>query len=224
MKAKRNLLALLASKQSSALRSAGFSASGLLSAGFSASDVLSAGFSASALRSAGFSASDVRSAGFSASGLLSAGFSASDVRSAGFSASDVLSAGFSASDVQTLEDSIPLVEKPYSRMLEQIKAGQRIHKQSTFGPDCDPKTNLCKTPMCTAGHLVNMGGELGYALCQKYDFFVAGALIHEKAHPGIPCQDFSGIPQEWAMAYIEEMAEYEETGKLPFQVEPMAQD
>jgi hypothetical protein len=151
--------------------------------------------------------------------LRQGGFSVSELLQGGFSVSELRQGGFSVSEVDAFEETIPLVEKPYSCMLEQIKAGQRIHKQSTFGPDCDPATNLCKTPMCTAGHLVNMGGEKGYALREKYDFFVAGALIHSKAHPDIPHQDFSGIPQEWAMAYIEEMAEYEATGKLPFQVE-----
>jgi hypothetical protein len=147
--------------------------------------------------------------------VLSAGFSASALRSAGFSASDVLSAGFSASDVQALEDSIPLVEKPYSRMLADIQTGNRKHDQSTFGPDADPATNLCKTQMCTAGHLVNMGGAAGYALRERYGFAPAAAMIHSKAHPGWPCQNFGSIKQEWAMAYIEEMAEHEANDTEP---------
>ena len=155
------------------------------------------------------------SAGYSSSALLSACYSALDVRSAGYSASALLSAGYSASDVQALEDSIPLIEKPYSRIWAGIQAQTIKHDQSTFGPNADPKTNLCKTQMCTAGHLVNMGGALGYALKNEYDFPTAAALIHEKAHPGWPCQDFGSIPQEWALAYIEEMAEHEANGTSP---------
>jgi hypothetical protein len=69
--------------------------------------------------------------------------------------------------------------------------------------------------MCTAGHLVNMGGGMGYALKDKYGFSVAAALIHEKAHPGWPCQNFGSIPQDWALAYIEEMAGHEKKGTSP---------
>src|SRR5438876_407577 len=86
-------------------------------------------------------------------------------RSAGYSAAEALgaarSAGYSAAEVEEWQedwDSIPVLIKPYSRMLRDIEAGERIHDQSTFGPDCDPSTNLCKTPMCTAGHLVNQAG------------------------------------------------------------------
>ncbi len=104
----------------------------------------------------------------------------------------------------------PLVLNPYSKMLAQISEGQRHHDQSTFGPDCDPAANLCKTPMCTAGHLVNMAGQSGYELKKKYGWSLAATLIHERAHPGWPCQNFGAINQEWAMAYIEEMAEREE--------------
>ena len=100
-------------------------------------------------------------------------------------------------------------------MLAGINAGKLKHDQSTFGPDSDPKTNLCKTQMCTAGHLVNMGGAAGYALRDAYGFTTAAALIHQKAHPGWPCQDFGIIPQDWAIAYIEEMAEHEKNGTSP---------
>ncbi len=165
--------------------------------------------------SAGYSAADVRSAGYSAAALRSAGYSAADVLSAGYSAADVRSAGYSAADVQAIEDSIPLVENPYSKMLSGIRIGQRQHKQSTFGPDCDPATNLCKTAMCTAGHLVQMGGELGYKLKDQYNFPVAARMIHYKAHPDWPCQDFGSIRQDIALAYIEEMAMHEEAGTSP---------
>ena len=167
------------------------------------------------LRGAGYSASALRSAWYSAIELRGAGYSASDLRSAGYSAIELRGAGYSASELLELEDSIPLVEMPYSRLLSGINAGKLKHDQSNFGPDADPKTNLCKTQMCTAGHLVNMGGNAGYKLLNAYGFIAAATLIHEKAHPGWPCQDFGNIPQEWAIAYIEEMAEHEVNGTSP---------
>jgi hypothetical protein len=194
------------------VRSAGYSASALRSAGYSASDVRSAGYSASDVRSAGYSASDVRSAGYSASAL----------RSAGYSASDVLSAGYSASDVQELFDRVPLVENPYTKILQGIQTRERIFKQSTFGPGHYVREeNICNTAMCTGGHLVNLGGEPGWKLQKEFGFSTAGALIHQKAHPGWPCQDFSSIPDEWALAYIEEMAEHEANGTTPLGAIPV---
>jgi hypothetical protein len=86
------------------------------------------------------------------------------------------------------------------------RAGQILHRQSAFGPDCDPETNLCKTPMCTAGHLVNMAGEIGYELKRKYGWEIAASIIHRKSRPDVPPQNFGGIPQEMAMAYIRERA------------------
>ena len=84
--------------------------------------------------------------------------------------------------------------------------GKRIHNQADFGPDCDPKKNLCKTPMCTAGHLVNMAGKIGYQLKEKYGWIIAATLIHKKSRPDVSPQNFGGIPQKFAMAYIEERA------------------
>ena len=197
----------------SEVRSAGFTASEVRSAGFTDSEVLSAGFTASSLRSAGFTASEVLSAGFTASSLLSAGFTASEVLSAGFTASEVLSAGFKEKDLEEW-NSIPVLDKPYSKLLADIKNKKRIHQQSTFGPEYDPgEENVCGTPMCTAGHLVNMAGKIGYDLRQKYGWATAAALIHFKTHPGQPIQNFSSIPQDWAMAYIEEMAKRENEPK-----------
>ncbi len=69
--------------------------------------------------------------------------------------------------------------------------------------------NICGTPMCTAGHLVNMAGEIGYKLKSKYGWANAAMLIHLKSNPDLPVQNFGSIPQEWALAYIEEMAERE---------------
>lgn len=63
--------------------------------------------------------------------------------------------------------------------------------------------------MCTAGHLVNMAGEMGYKLKDKYGWAFAASMIHEKSCPHLPQQNYGGIPQEWAEAYIEEMARLE---------------
>ena len=143
--------------------------------------------------------------------LLNAGASWSALRNAGASLSDLLNAGASLSALRgdLNEDDIPLVKKPYSRMLAEIKAGERIHKQSTFGPENAPVVHTCGTPMCTGGHLVQMGGKKGWKLKERFGFAGAAALIHAKAHPGWPCQDFGSIPQDWAMAYIETMAKRE---------------
>ena len=167
------------------------------------------------LRAAGYSASEVLDAGYSAIQLRAAGYSASEVRAAGYSASELRAAGYSASEVKELEDSIPLVENPYSQIWDGIKNDGRKHNQCYWGPDDDPQTNLCKTAMCTAGHLVNLGGKAGYALKNEYAFPTAAALIHHKAHPGWPCQDFYTCNQEQALAYIQEMAKHEKEGTNP---------
>jgi|GEM_PF-6600210 len=195
----------------SALLSAGYSASEVRSAGYSASEVRSAGYSASALLSAGYSASEVRSAGYSASEVRSAGYSASEVRSAGFSASEVRSAGFSASEVRELEkliSKLPKEPKPYTRMLVDIKAGKRKHDQSTFGPDNTVELGdrgVCDTPMCTAGHLKQMAGEVGHKIFRLLDgdFAATGRIIHDAWCPGVPRQNYGAIDQKLAMAYIE---------------------
>ncbi len=148
-----------------------------------------------ALRSAGYTARDLRNAGYIASDVLSAGYTASDVRSAGYE--------------MPPDDEIPLVHMPYTRMLADIKSSLRKHDQSTFGPDYDPATNLCGTAMCTAGHIVQMAGPAGYALKNRFGFDVAAFLLFERAHPGWPQQNYGIIPQEWAMAHIEVMAERE---------------
>ena len=102
---------------------------------------------------------------------------------------------------------IPTVKNPYSRMLADIEAGKRCHNQSTFGPnDANPAMNICGTPMCTAGHLVNMAGPDGYALKDRLGYWGAATLIHMKSRPDVPPQNFGNIPQEWALAYIEARA------------------
>ena len=108
-------------------------------------------------------------------------------------------------------DSIPILDKPYTQLLKEIKSKKRLHDQATFGAieDFDCEKNVCETPMCTAGHLVNMAGEVGYELKNNYGWEKAAYLIHKKTHPDFPVQNFGSIPQEWAMAYIEEMVELE---------------
>jgi len=83
--------------------------------------------------------------------------------------------------------------------------------QSTWGniEEWDENLNVCGTPMCTAGHLVNMAGKRGYELKNEFGWGDAATFIHRKAHPDYPVQNFGSIPQAWAIAYIEEMAERE---------------
>ncbi len=46
---------------------------------------------------------------------------------------------------------------------------------------------------------------------KKYnnDFVTTATMLHYKAHPNMPVQDFSAIPQDIALGYIEYMAEIE---------------
>jgi hypothetical protein len=117
--------------------------------------------------------------------------------------------------LEKLDSETPLLTNPYSKIWSGIQQKTIKHDQRTFGPDADPKTNLCKTQMCTAGHLVNMGGALGYKLKNKYGWVAAARLIHDKAHPGWPCQNFGSIAQNLALAYLKEMAAHEEAGTNP---------
>jgi hypothetical protein len=115
-------------------------------------------------------------------------------------------AGFDASGLLALGLDIPKLANPYTQILEDIHAGQREHDQTTFGPDADPGTNLRDTPMCTAGHLINLAGDRGYSLARELGSAIAARLIHEETHPEWPCQSFENIPEDAAFAYIEEMA------------------
>lgn len=112
----------------------------------------------------------------------------------------------------------PVLENPYIHLLADINEKKRIHKQSTWGPEDKPteEKNICNTPMCTAGHLVSMAGAIGWNLKNKYGWRDAATLIHIKAHPDFPTQNFGSIDQSNALAYIEAMAEWEETGVNPF--------
>ncbi|MBX9851858.1 MAG: hypothetical protein K2X86_08875 [Cytophagaceae bacterium] len=94
--------------------------------------------------------------------------------------------------------------------MKNINNKKRTHKQLDWGPEkCPEESNVCSTEMCTAGHLVNMAGSIGYDLKDKYGWEMAATLIHKKSCPDFPIQNFGNIPQEWALAYIEEMAERE---------------
>jgi len=198
------------------LRAAGFSLRVLHAAGARWGDLLAAGASLHDLLADGASWGELHAAEVSWGDLRAAGASWDDLLAAGARLRDLRAAGAVPLKLGGLESSVPIVENPYTRILADIQAGQRLHDQSTFGPECDPATNLCGSAMCTGGHLVNLGGAAGYALKDKYGWATAAALIHEKAHPGWPCQDFGMIPQENALAYIEYMAACESSGIVPF--------
>src|ERR1700734_4499487 len=108
------------------------------------------------------SPSALRASGWTPSDLRAAGWTPSDLRAAGWTPSALRAAGWTPSDLRAAEEEwekIPKLKKPYSRLLKEIESHQRIHDQRDYGPDCDPADNLCGTPMCTAGHLVNMSGD-----------------------------------------------------------------
>ena len=124
---------------------------------------------------------------------------------ANFTQSALIAAGWTPRALPT----VPKLIKPYTTLLAEIRAGQRTHNQSTWGPEKTPPKTVCGTAMCTVGHLVNMAGDAGWTLKKQFGFATAASLIHLEAHPDWPCQDFGSIPQDWAMAYIETMAERE---------------
>ena len=101
---------------------------------------------------------------------------------------------------------IPVVPNLYRRIWDDITANARQLDQSLFGPDSDPGTNLCKTPMCIAGHTVNLAGQAGYDLIGEFGFAIAAKLIHEASCPGVPAPRYDSYPNDWALAYIEEQA------------------
>ena len=106
--------------------------------------------------------------------------------------------------------SIPKVEKLYSKMLAGIRDAKRKLDQSTFGPDEDAGENLCDTPMCIAGHTVNLAGAAGYALKDRFSFEAAARLIHRASCPDTPEPLYGNYPSAWALSYIEEMARLED--------------
>ena len=161
---------------------------------------------------AGYSDADLRDAGYSAAELRAAGYGPAELRAAGYSDAEMRAAGYSDAERDDMLNDVPLIDKPYTRLWADIQAKRRQHQQSTWGPD-EPTSekNICKTPMCTAGHLINMAGEAGWKLKQRYGWAGAAALLHMKAHPDLPPQNFGFIPQDWALAYIETMAAKEAT-------------
>ena len=106
--------------------------------------------------------------------------------------------------------SVPKVEKLYSKMLAGIRDAKRKLDQSTFGPDEDAGENLCDTPMCIAGHTVNLAGAAGYALKDRFSFEAAARLIHRASCPDTPEPLYGNYPSAWALSYIEEMARLED--------------
>ena len=106
-------------------------------------------------------------------------------------------------------EGVPVVKSLYSQIYRDIQSELRSVDQSTFGPDSDPGENLCKTPMCIAGHTVNLAGSDGYALAAKVGFATAAALIHRASCPDAPMPRYDSYPNAWAMAYIEERASTE---------------
>ncbi|MFN0131261.1 MAG: hypothetical protein ACKVW3_01820 [Phycisphaerales bacterium] len=195
--------ALAAGWTPSALRDAGWTPSDMRDAGWTPSDLRAAGWTPSDLRAAGWTPSDLRDAGWTPSDLRDAGWTPSDMRAAGWTPSDLRAAD---PDLARLADALPVLENPYSRLWEDIQAKRRAHDQLQFGPYSDPGENVCGTAMCTAGHLVHMAGEPGYAIVQQYGFMVAATLIAERAHPGWPQQNYGVIRQDLAIAFIEAMA------------------
>jgi len=104
-----------------------------------------------------------------------------------------------------LAKNAPKVENLYSRIAADIASESRKLDQSTFGPE-EPPSNLCKTPMCIAGHTVNMAGEAGYKLAHVFGFDGAARLIHIASRPEVSCPRYDSYPNEWALAYIQERA------------------
>lgn len=195
----------------------------LRAAGCTPNELVAAGCTPSALRAAGWPPNELVAAGFSLSELRAAGYTPNELRAAGWQLSQILAVGWPLSDILLLDSDwsrrnivasdpgIPKLDKPYTRLLEDIKAGRRKFSQSTWGPENSPtpEANLCDTPMCTAGSFVSMAGEEGWKLKQKLGWVVAYVLLHERAHPGLRPQNTLGVSDDCALAYIEEMAAIE---------------
>ncbi len=142
--------------------------------------------------------------------LIAAGWTTSALVAAGWTPSALIAAGWTTSALREEMDKIPILNRPYSQLWNDIKDKKRVFNQSTFGNCGSPEENICGSAMCTAGHLVNMAGQAGYDLKKRYGYAGAANIIHHLAHPDWPCQNFGNIPTEWALAYIEEMAEREQ--------------
>ena len=110
--------------------------------------------------------------------------------------------------------SAPKVSRLYATMADALAAQRRQLDQSTFGPDSDPGSNLCATPMCIAGHTVNLAGEAGYKLAAQVGFATAALLIHRQTYGDAPPPRYDNYPNEWALAYVEMMAERERQAEV----------
>jgi hypothetical protein len=108
--------------------------------------------------------------------------------------------------------NVPVGESLYSRMLAEIQEEKRKLDQSTFGPENVTEKTLCDSPMCVAGHTVNLAGENGYKLAKKLGFAGAALMIHRASRPDVSEPRYDSYPSDWALAYIEARAA-EETAK-----------
>jgi hypothetical protein len=205
----------LAATDRSALRAAGWTPGALRAAGWTPGDLIAAGWTPGDLRAAGWTPGDLIAAGWTPGALRAAGWTPGDLIAAGWTPGDLRAAGWTPGDLRAFEN-VPAIENLYSRLLDDITAHRRVHKQSTWGPENPtPELNICKTPMCTAGHLVSMAGESGWNLKRQFGWEGAARLIHDRAHPGWPPQNYGAIPDEWALAWIRTMAAHEKNGTTP---------
>jgi hypothetical protein len=164
----------------------------------------------SAAIAAGYSLSEMRAAGYSLSEMRAAGYSLSQARAAGYSLIQAIAAGYSNNDIEEWE-SIPVLEKPYTFILNAINEKRLIYKQSALSEikDFDPELNICGIAMCLGSHLVQMAGKVGYDLMKKHGYFTAATLIHLKYDATMPIMNFYLTDQSLGQAYLEEMAEIE---------------
>jgi len=109
----------------------------------------------------------------------------------------------------TGDRKIPRMENLYSRMAADVQSKARTLRQSTFGPETVDAEHVCRTPMCIAGHTVNLAGAEGYALKEVFGFACAARLIHIASCPTLAPPRYDTYPDEWALAYIEEAAALE---------------
>jgi hypothetical protein len=109
---------------------------------------------------------------------------------------------------------VPAVDRLYTQILKGISEERRVLDQSTFGPDSESEASVCNTPMCIAGHTVNVAGSAGYELLESMrgDFGATAALIHAKSRPEAPRPRYDSYPNDWALAFIEERAAEEAEG------------
>jgi len=110
-----------------------------------------------------------------------------------------------------LGKGVPKVANLYSVMLEEINSEKRKLDQSTFGPESGPVAvaSLCDSPMCIAGHTINLAGAEGWKLKREVGWSMAALLIHRASRPDVGAPRYDSYPNEWALAYIEARAKEE---------------